>query len=439
MQWKVPNMWEGGKCFIIGGGSSLIEQFNISSELVEAVKSGESTIDSYAPYLSDVLEYPVIAVNEAFKISPKVDVLFFGDGTYWKRESNNIVKFNGLKVTCASELKDRRGIKYVPQNKKKNKGITTDANYLSWNANSGAAAINIAYHFGAKEMYLIGFDMDVSQANNQHWHNSYNSNPKSVKELYGRHLAGFPLIRKELDTLGVKVINLNPNSAVDAFEKLSWKEYKDNQRFTIIIPSMFYHIPRLMKCVALYESTDLIAEVLIINNNKANQPDFSRFAKVKVLGDGNNLFVNPSWNLGVKQAKTAGIIIANDDIEIEGDLQATLKAVNLKLHKGMVFGPAKRCFTQLTDIGIEGEDLSTMSYGAGTFMILRKEDYKPIPEQLKIWYGDRYHFDQMEMRMFTGIRIKTEMKGTTSKLDLQGVAAKEKQYYNTLEICIKLQ
>ena len=37
MIWKVPRVWEGEQCVIIGGGPSVIRQFNIPENLVNDV------------------------------------------------------------------------------------------------------------------------------------------------------------------------------------------------------------------------------------------------------------------------------------------------------------------------------------------------------------------------------------------------------------------
>lgn len=54
--WKAPSMWDGGQCFILGGGPSL------TVEQVESLRGRR-----------------VIAVNQAYKLGDWIDVLFFGD------------------------------------------------------------------------------------------------------------------------------------------------------------------------------------------------------------------------------------------------------------------------------------------------------------------------------------------------------------------------
>jgi len=54
--WTAPRIWDGGECFILGGGPSLrVEQ------------------------VSSLQGHRVIAVNQAYKLGNWIDVLFFGD------------------------------------------------------------------------------------------------------------------------------------------------------------------------------------------------------------------------------------------------------------------------------------------------------------------------------------------------------------------------
>jgi len=59
--WRVPRLWPGGECFILGGGPSLKD------------------VD-----MSRLKGHRVIAVNNAFKLADWIDVMFFGDPRWLK-------------------------------------------------------------------------------------------------------------------------------------------------------------------------------------------------------------------------------------------------------------------------------------------------------------------------------------------------------------------
>jgi hypothetical protein len=235
MYWKVPNIWEGGKCFIIGGGNSMTKEFNIPQEVVNKVMLGIVPLSAYSPHLSFLHDKHVIAVNEAHKLGPWVDVLFFGDDNYYTTRKKEILEFNGLRITCMNKQ-----VNYKVKNLKRHSfvkkddpliGISDDPGKVAWNihkGNSGTAAINLAVHLGAKEIYLIGFDMKLDENKHQHWHNSYHTNTTTVGGTFKRHLSNFPQIAEDLKRLGIKCINLNPNSAITEFEKMTVQELISN-------------------------------------------------------------------------------------------------------------------------------------------------------------------------------------------------------------------
>lgn len=224
MLWKVPRMWEDGTCFILGGGPSLLKQFEVPEEIVKDVYLGKLTPSAYSPYLEPIHKQHVIAVNVAYKIGPWIDMMIFGDTSTWVEDKAGILGFRGLKITC-SDMKDRTSnLKYLGRDPKHKIGITTDPSLIGWNKNSGAAAINLAVHTGVKRIILLGFDMTLDQGQNQHWHKLYASPLNQTNSIFRKHLLGFPQIKKDLDVLGIEVINCSPNSAIECFQKANFKD-----------------------------------------------------------------------------------------------------------------------------------------------------------------------------------------------------------------------
>lgn len=86
-------------------------------------------------------------------------------------------------------------------------------------ANSGAAAINLAVREGAKEIILLGFDMQMVK-NKHNYHAYYKHKPS--ENIYKRFQAHFERIYKELN--GVKVLNATPDSKLRFFPKVELHE-----------------------------------------------------------------------------------------------------------------------------------------------------------------------------------------------------------------------
>jgi len=223
--WTIPRMWEGGRCIIIGGGPSLTTQFDIPKDIVDKVRGKELGPSSYSPYLKSIHDEHVIAVNMAYKLGPWIDCAFFGDASFMAKCRDDLFLYKGLRITCNQRPQMHNSyLKIIDRDKSKPKGISFQPNKVSWNGNSGAASINLAVHFGVKQILLLGFDMTLDERQNQHWHKFYVSNPKNVQTTFKRHLAGFPIIAKDLAGK-VEIINCNPDSQITCFPKANIKDY----------------------------------------------------------------------------------------------------------------------------------------------------------------------------------------------------------------------
>lgn len=230
--WDVPKLWEGGQCWIIGGGPSITREFNVPKKIVDDVQSGQSSIEAYSPYFKSIHNQHVIGVNAAFLLGSWIDIAFFGDGGFYLKNRRELEKFPNLIVTCDPKHKEKygRGVKFTPKERGARYGISPHRGRVSWNGNSGAAAISLAYHLGAKRIYLLGFDMRLSSDYKQHWHRHYKRGSMDLatftkkKFPFDRHLKGFPQIAKDARRLKLEIINVNPESAINVFPKVSLKD-----------------------------------------------------------------------------------------------------------------------------------------------------------------------------------------------------------------------
>lgn len=231
MVWKVPRLWNEGECWIIGGGPSLPKEFGVPEETIAAVRKRELPPSVYSPYMSAIHGKHVIGINSAFLIGNWIDIVFFGDRGWFFNNRKELADFPGIKVTCHGTLNKteyhKEKIKFVGKDRNHSKGITPRHNMVSWNMNSGAAAISLAVHLGVKRIILLGFDMSLDEEMRQHWHSLYGTagaRADPVRLPFHRHLRGFPVIEKDAKKMGVKIINASPRSAIMCFDKRSVKD-----------------------------------------------------------------------------------------------------------------------------------------------------------------------------------------------------------------------
>lgn len=231
MSWRVPRIWEGGDVWIIGGGPSMPKQFGIPEKVVRQVIEGSSPPSVYSPYMAYLHKKHVIGVNVAYRIGTWIDMVVFGDEGFYLRECMLLAKFPGIKISCHPGSRSENWIKYLERDTAHPKGISSDPKKISWNHNSGAAAINVAAHAGAKRIYLLGFDMKIGDNKMQHWHDIYKRGPvnatdqkRLMKLPFDKHLTGFSIIAQDAKRMGIQIINVCPDSAINNFPKVSLKE-----------------------------------------------------------------------------------------------------------------------------------------------------------------------------------------------------------------------
>jgi hypothetical protein len=185
-RWIVPKMWPGGTAYILGGGPSLL-----------------------SADLSRLYNQNVIAVNQAFNLGPW-PVLFWGDCSWLDQNYADVMAFCGLRVTCCERQTKVPGV-LVVKRQRGQYGISNDPATILWNSSSGAAAINLAYHFGVSKIVLLGYDMRRIDGRNN-YHNDYP--PPRTEDPYERFLRPFPAIAAALKAKHVEVINATPGSAL---------------------------------------------------------------------------------------------------------------------------------------------------------------------------------------------------------------------------------
>lgn len=183
---------------------------------------------------------------------------------------------------------------------------------------------------------------------------------------------------------------------------------------------MTFVIPTLQRSAALLpllrqlDDHPLVAEVVLIDN--ASLPLSERYRGVRRIDPGENLYVNPSWNLGVAESTTDMVALCNDDVLFTPSLiDAAARA--LRLPVGLV-GPSNVCFKGIWGPGGKARFRPTYRRpsGFGTLMFLRRDSYIEIPSSMKIWFGDDWLFYQQRRRnlAFHGVDIDTQMSTTSS-------------------------
>jgi hypothetical protein len=199
--WKVPVIWPNSTVVVIGGGPSL-RGFDFSP----------------------IHDQHVLGCNQAFELGPWVDAVWFGDCRWYDWNKTALHQFGGLKVTCCPKLAQNPviGIKAV-QRSRKSTGIDPNRDKISWNRHTGGSALNLAVHFGARRILLLGYDMKLGKDGSHWWHTKHKSQPRD--NIYKtRFLPAYTTMATDLERLRVEVINAGPDSDMEVFPRMTLAE-----------------------------------------------------------------------------------------------------------------------------------------------------------------------------------------------------------------------
>lgn len=94
-------------------------------------------------------------------------------------------------------------------------------------SNSGTMALNLAYQKFAPRVFLLGFDMCKGPGFESYWHSPYPWAPNGATSpgKYKEWAPEFDFIARQFQKVGTEVFNVNHRSAIEAFKKISFKEF----------------------------------------------------------------------------------------------------------------------------------------------------------------------------------------------------------------------
>jgi hypothetical protein len=210
----------------------------------------------------------------------------------------------------------------------------------------------------------------------------------------------------------------------------------DQIMFSFVIPTM-YKSDKLLKLIKILENCNLVDEIIIIENAYQNSKileeiDYSFFSKIKLLPQKENIYVNPAWNLGVKNSSNNYIALCNDDIFFNPII---LKEILYYLENypiGFIGMDSSQFQVKFPPVWYGIRQTDTLCNGWGTLICFKKENYIPIPKDLKVYFGDNYLIDYSKYPCYTfyGNKIHTNMSETAKTVkNIKEITLKESIIY----------
>jgi hypothetical protein len=210
-------IWGGRRCFILGGGPSM-SGLNLSK------LNGEL----------------VVGINKAFVhgqvvVNYSMDHNFYESLVHPGKDQRNIQlsnmwrAFGGIKLFLKREKDVYNGVYTV--NRIERKVMSHDPSIgIYGGTNSGLGAMMFAISLGCKHIGLIGYDMKIDRTGDRtHWHEGYpHSKVTPRKEVLDSEERKLDKFMKEFEEFaptikadGIRVANLNPNSGLNCFDKMT--------------------------------------------------------------------------------------------------------------------------------------------------------------------------------------------------------------------------
>lgn len=182
--------------------------FRDAGRTVVLVASGESAGDAN---LELARGWPVIVVNDAWRLAPWAAALYACDLAWWDLHHAAVAKgFTGQRWTQCEQAARKYGLNRIAG--KQAPGLSADPALIHFNYNGGAQAMNLALHAGARRFVLVGYDMGGAHFFGQH--------PKPLKNNtpYSSCIRAFGVIAADCKRFGVEVVNTSPVSKLQCFK-----------------------------------------------------------------------------------------------------------------------------------------------------------------------------------------------------------------------------
>jgi len=204
---KRNTRWADAAVAILASGPSL------TSEAVEAVRAWACEIQPQ--------RRKVIVINSTFKVAPWADVLYGADRTWWDYYAEEAAQeFHGERWTQSPDAARKHGLRHIQCERRI--GLSSIAGVINDGGNSGYQAIGLAADFGAREITLLGYDMQ--RTGNKGHHFGEHPSPLRQSSPFKTWLGSFKKLAEDLSARGIRVVNATPTTALQCFEKVALED-----------------------------------------------------------------------------------------------------------------------------------------------------------------------------------------------------------------------
>ena len=187
--------------------------------------------------------------------------------------------------------------------------------------------------------------------------------------------------------------------------------------YSVIIPTM-WKCNRFQQTLRELSSHELVGEIILIDNT----PNDLKIELPKLIHilEGKNTYVTAPWNKGAAMAKYDKLLILNDDIWMDWNILNILEPYITEQIGLIGLDEIEYNVQPNKEVGLEPIEHRHGGWGCAIFV--HKENYTPIPEEMKVWGQDDWLFVKARNRRkqnykLVGYRIDGELSVTNNILD----------------------
>ena len=186
-------------------------------------------------------------------------------------------------------------------------------------------------------------------------------------------------------------------------------------KYSIIIPTL-WKSARTKKLLSDLNECEYVDEIIVIDNEYDGYQD-TLVEKIRFVSFGENIYVNPAWNKGIELAKNECIALCNDDINFDPNIFGVITE-NILTYSGIIGmgeGNYKDPIDEANGPYIDVWQPGVNDWGWGCLILLKKSHWLPIPNDIKIWYGDNIIKDvnSVSKGVLRNFKVETEMSTTS--------------------------
>ncbi len=197
-----------------------------ANRTIAVLASGPSLVQADVDLLRGRM--PVLAVNDAVRLAPWADVLYSSDRRWWPHHKG-VPSFRGQRYSIGSRRDKRNPFLGYPEilvlKNTGDAGLELDPSGLRTGKNSGYAAINLAVHFGARRILLLGYNMGRAHGKThffgEHPPGLHTPSPYDSFKRY------FDTMIAPLTAAGVEVWNCSRETSLEAFPLVTLEDALD--------------------------------------------------------------------------------------------------------------------------------------------------------------------------------------------------------------------